>query len=344
MLVTLWTAGYVTLDPRPEPLGKETRPKPETGHGNSTPHKAPFKANGLLESAGLSQLVANSSAQLSPPTDAIDDDEAPRDGVPDRFDEASRGYDLTNYRPETAQPSERLELLVRLRSINPLYGVYLAGHLAIADQTERILTLESVLDMPATIARHVRVPPLEVMPPGPLALSRLDHQLLELGLAVPAELNGKTGDEDDDDESSGRRGGGFRPPPPRVISIGEKLRRLFNYDFPRVHDVSTQPVWVAGELLEFGGNFNKYVVARGLQKQEGLLFRHVLRLILLLDEMASIPPLETEPEQWEDPLDELIDRLSASCRAVDPDSTDEALEHNRGGDELVKQLPKLRRD
>ena len=347
MLVTLWTAGYVTLEPRPEPLAKELRPARDQVPQGKTPANSVAKASvpgGLLESAGLSNLVAHSRTEIETAREEDDDDQEPRDQHLDRFDEASRGYDLTNYHPERAIPSERLELLVRLRSVNPLFGIYLAGHLAIADQTERILTLESVLELPATVARHVRVPPLDMLPPGPLALTRLDHQLLELGLAVPAELTGKSGDEDDEEgESGGRRGGGFQPPPPRVISIGEKLRRLFNFDFPRVHDVSTQPVWVAGELLEFGGNFNKYVVARGLQKQEGLLFRHVLRLILLLDEMASIPPVETEADQWEEPIDELIERLSASCRAVDPASTDEALDQNRGDDELTKRLPTLRR-
>ena len=44
---------------------------------------------------------------------------------------------MKGYKPEFAHPTERLELLVRIRSINPLYGVFLAGHLAIADDTER---------------------------------------------------------------------------------------------------------------------------------------------------------------------------------------------------------------
>lgn len=339
MLITLWTAGYVNLEPRPEPLAKDkASTKPPVDPNKGKPTFATF--GGMLESAGLGSLVQSSKL---PDSFEEDDESKTSSPVDDRFDAADRGYDLENYRPELATPSDRLELLVRIRSVNPLYGVFLAGHLAIADQTERILALESVLEMPGTVARYVRVPSLEELPPGPLALTRIDHQLLELGLAVAGELTGRNEDDDDDDDSQ-HRGGGFRPPPPFVISIGEKLRRLFNYDFPRVHDVNTQPVWVAGEVLQFEGNFNKYILARGLQKQEGILFRHLLRMILLIDEIASIPPVETQPEDWEDPLDELIDRLTHCCRAVDPTSTDEILDQAHSADDLTRKLPKLKRE
>ncbi len=242
----------------------------------------------MLEAAGLGNLV-ESAKQVTAPENAQNQDAA--------SDAASRGYDLKDYRPQYAYPTDRLELLVRLRSINPLYGVFLAGHLAIADQTERLLALESALDLPATVARHVRVPKIDELPPGPLSTLRLDGRLLELGLATQEELIGKQRNEEDEPPKRGM----FDEPPVYQISIGEKLRRLFNYDFPKVHDVFTQPVHIAGELLEFGGNFNKYILAKGLQKHEGIIFRHILRLILLLDEMASIPPAETEPEHWEDP-------------------------------------------
>jgi superfamily II DNA/RNA helicase len=332
MLITLWTAGYIELDPKPHPAKREA-PVPakvdpiqalKKGVGGRS-----VGSGGLLEAAGLGSLVAGASQETAPEKKADSD----------ANDAASRGYDLKDYRPQYARPTNRLELLVRLRSINPLYGVFLAGHLAIADQTERLLALESALELPGTIARLVRVPKLDELPAGPLATLRLDGRLLELGLATQEELIGKQKSDEDEPQKRGL----FDEPPVYQISIGEKLRRLFNWDFPKVHDVFTTPVHVAGELLEFGGNFNKYILAKGLQKQEGMIFRHILRLILLLDEMASIPPAETEPEQWEDPLDDLIARLTECCRAVDPDSADEALEVSRGGDELTEQLPELRR-
>ena len=333
MLITLWTAGYVQLEPRPQP-----KPKTAPSAAADQPTKAANIGNsgggGLLEAAGLGKLVQQATAGPDGGSQAAS-------ATKPEEDAADRGYDLAGYRPEFAHPTERLELLVRLRSINPLYGVFLAGHLAIADDTERLLALESALAMPGTVARYVRVPKLEELPAGPLATLRLDGRLLELGLASQQELIGRQ--QEDDDEPPRRRGEGvFDEPPVWVISIGEKLRRLFNFDFPKVHDVYTTPVHVAGEVLEFGGHFNKYIVAKGLQKQEGIIFRHLLRLILLLDEMASIPPLESTPEDWEDRIDALIERLTACCREVDPESTDEALDQGRGGDELTQNLHPVR--
>jgi superfamily II DNA/RNA helicase len=337
MLITLWTGGFIELEPKPrpkvqkppQPPGSQSAPKPGTDirfSGNS---------GGLLDAAGLGKLVRDATRQE--PMEVVAETHESL-----AMEAAGRGYEVDDYRPEFARPTDRLELLVRLRSINPLYGIFLAGHLAIADDTERLLALESALGLPGTVARYVRVPKLEELPAGPLATERLDERLLELGLATQAELIGQPPKEED--EPARRVGDGiFEEERVWIISIGEKLRRLFNYDFPNVHDVQTVAVHVAGEVLEFGGNFNKYIVARGLQKQEGILFRHLLRLILLLDEMASIPPLESTEEEWEDRLDDLIDRLTACCRQVDPESTDEALDLGRGGDELSRPLGSARK-
>lgn len=324
MLVTLWTAGYIELDPKPKPKTASQNAKSQSSASDQSKESA--GSLGLLEAAGLGNLLNSSESKT--------DDEDSSKNTSD--DQAHRGYDLENYVPESAHPTERLELLVKLRSINPLYGVFLSGHLAIADDTERLMALESALDLPGTVARYVRVPKLEELPSGPLATERLDHQLLELGLASQEELVGRQKSEDDED--CYRRGGIFEEEPVYVISIGEKLRRLFNFDFPKVHDVRTTAVHVAGEVLEFEGDFNKYIVAKKLQKQEGIIFRHLLRLILLLDEMAAIPPAECPEEEWEDRIDAQIGRLTECCRSVDPESTDEVLEQGRGGDELSKNL------
>ncbi len=333
MLITLWTGGYIELDPKPQPKTKKASTPPGT---KSDGKFSPVDPGGLLEAAGLGKLVQAATSQTTRATeDQVSDQSA-------AFEAAARGYEVDDYLPQYARPTARLELLVRLRSINPLYGVFLAGHLDIADDTERLLALESALALPGTVARYVRVPKLEELPAGPLATTRLDDRLLELGLAVQAELVGQQRSEEDDQPQKRTGDGIFEEERVWIISIGEKLRRLFNFDFPNVHDVQTVAVHVAGEVLQFGGHFNKYIVAKGLQKQEGILFRHLLRLILLLDEMASIPPLESTQEEWEDRIDDLIDRLTACCREVDPESTDETIDQGRGGDELTKQLPPLR--
>jgi superfamily II DNA/RNA helicase len=346
MLITLWTAGYVRLEPSPlrssvPSGGKDPSDDPKrSSNRNALPELS--TTAGLLEAAGLGHLV-NAKKSTGPegiPPGSSPNNHGSTSGNPEAAPIPGGAYDVKSYRPDSAHPTDRLELLVRMRSINPLFGEFLAGHLAIADDTERLLALESTLDMPGTVARYVRVPKPDQLPPGPLATLRLDERLLQLGLASQEELIGRAPDPD---AAPQRRGDGvFEEQPVWIISLGEKLSRLFQYDFPHVHDFSVSPVHVAGEVLEFGGNFNKYIVAKGLQKHEGIIFRHLLRLILLLDEMAGIPPSECSAEQWEDRLDLLISRLTECCRQVDPESTDEALENGRGGDELTARLGAIR--
>jgi hypothetical protein len=137
-------------------------------------------------------------------------------------------------------------------------------------------------------------------------------------------------DEEDSDEfdnaAVSRESGKWDRPDPRPLALGEKLRRMFDYDFPGVHDVYTRSVWVVGELLSFECDFNKYIVTRGLQKHEGMLFRHVLRFVLLVNEISCIAPEDSTPEDWEEPFDQLAERLMECCRRVDPDSTDELIQ------------------
>jgi hypothetical protein len=149
----------------------------------------------------------------------------------------------------------------------------------------------------------------------------LDERLLTLGLATAGEITGQSEEEEVENRGYGR----FAAERPEPLPLAYKLHRLFRHDFPRVDDCFVRPCWVAGEVLEFGGDFNKYITSHKLQKQEGILFRHLLRLVLLLDEMANVPPVESTPETWEQPLDDLADRLTAACRQVDPQSTEEML-------------------
>src|SRR5579871_1463600 len=82
----------------------------------------------------------------------------------------------------------------------------------------------------------------------------------------------------------------------------------------------------------FNGNFNLYVQTRDLVKQEGIIFRHLLRLILLCGEFAQVCPPETTPAEWQADLRDLSERLTASCREVDPASTDEAIQFAHAAD------------
>ncbi|WP_442507408.1 DEAD/DEAH box helicase [Novipirellula sp. SH528] len=312
MLITLWTAGYIELDPKP----RAASPKLIKQSKDDAPA---VKATEGLFGNLLDQMRS-------------DDETKKANEEEDNQDPAlieSRGYEVDDYRPTLAKPTDRLERLVHLKSINPLFGVYLADQLAIADPLERIAVLESVLEVPGSVARYVRMPSYDDMPAGTLATTRLDSQLLTMGLATAEELGAKGDDEEEEVRDRGFGRVMFDEPRVWPLTIGEKLLRLFREEFPRVHNVNVRPVWIVGELLEFGGDFNKYVTARKLQKEEGILFRHCLRMILLLDEMANVPPLESTVETWEDPLDDLADLLTESCRKIDPQSTDEILSDSK---------------
>ncbi|HWB13888.1 MAG TPA: DEAD/DEAH box helicase [Pirellulales bacterium] len=278
MLLTLWSGGYVTLEPEPPKKNEETeQPKAE-----------PAPAKGLL---GL--LQATSPVEPPPPP--------PR------------------YSPRLAHPTETLPRLLSFRSVNPLYGAFLIEQLGVADRTERLQALESVLGLPGPVLKYVRVP--RDLPAGPLAATRLDDELIARGLMAAPVPEEEADDQRDRDEP-------FERPP----MLAEKLRLLFDALHPDVRDVDTQAVWVAGELFFFGGDFNNFVKSRDLIKQEGLIFRHLLRLILLCEEFATISPPEVEPAAWQAELRELAERITASCRQVDPTSTEEAIQHAHAAD------------
>jgi superfamily II DNA/RNA helicase len=215
------------------------------------------------------------------------------------------------YSPVLATPTPELDKLLVFRSIHPVYGAYLIGQLGAADREERLQAFESVLEMPRPLLRYVRVPFGE-RPPGPLE-QRLDPDLIQRGL-IAAPLPPPEDDEEEDEWVE-------RPP-----SLAEKLRLLFDAMYPDVTDVNTQSVWAANELLRFAGNFNLYVKTRDLVKQEGIIFRHLLRLILMLGEFQQVTPPETTRDEWQGDLRDLIERLTASCREVDPASTDEMIQ------------------
>jgi hypothetical protein len=165
-------------------------------------------------------------------------------------------------------------------------------------------------------------------------VNKLDPKLLTMGLATPQELGAALSD----DEIRAQRD---LPPEERIriLTLADKLRRLFDATYPGVHSLNTVPVRCASEVLEFNGQFDKYISACGLQKQEGIVFRHLLRLILLLKELAQLEPPKIQNENandannspgtvildWKSDLLEVADRLVSCCRGVDPLSVDKAL-------------------
>jgi hypothetical protein len=242
---------------------------------------------------------------------------APKDSVTSKKDKkgakSSTPSDVPDfaYSPRLAIATEQMDLLFTFRSINSLYGVFLAEHMHKANYEERLQLLESVLDLASSVSGAVRVPLSEEMPDGPLSTEYLNPLLLSRGLVTQQELTGYF------DEVTRRR---VYP-----MALGDRMRLLFRCDFPSVSDVSVRSVWCVGDLLRFGGNFDRFVKARDLTRQEGILFRHCLRMILLCGEFALLEPPGLDPVEWRRDMTELAAILTDSCRAVDPGSTDEVI-------------------
>lgn len=238
-----------------------------------------------------------------------------------KIDRAAEEREKNRYRPELAEPTERLEQLFAFRSLNPVYGMFLLEHLGLADWTERMLIFESVLELPRALVRHVRVPPPFRLPPGPLARERLDIELVQRGLIAAGDLY----PEFDRDV----------PPEERKYApaLVEKLRMLFDSEYPDVTDVNVQPIMVATELLaNWNGNFFNFVSSRDLARQEGLIFRHLLKMVLLLDEFRQVTPVGIDPLAWQEELKETAEELTACCRSVDPSWTDSMLSQQDDAD------------
>ena len=180
------------------------------------------------------------------------------------------------------------------------------------------MAFESILELSRSLGKAIRIPQPEFLPTGPLQTGRLDSQLLTLGLATAEELYGK---DEEEEEQRTYYDDDWVP----ILTLPYKLQRLFQHDFPDVHDVRVTPVWVAGEALQYGTDFNKYITSNKLQKQEGIVFRHLLRLVLLLDEMAELCPPDVEHDVWRDDLADIANQLEDMCRSVDPQSTEQWL-------------------
>ncbi len=325
MLLILWRAGYVTLEPEPPKSSRR-----EDAEKPAQPAALPARA-GLLE--GMLPFGLEEGDLDEEPVESDEDDEPGGTGAvpqPDGAAEEGSLDEAAAYKPVYAHPTPELSKLLLIRSLNPLYGVFLINQLGVADRRERIQAMESVLELPRSVAYHLRVPSQEELPPGPLAATRLDGQLLRLGLAGPDEITPAPRQED-------RPFGSYPEERKWVLTLAEKLRLLFDYDFPGVHDVRTHPVWAAGELLEFGGDFNKYITSKRLQKQEGVIFRHLLRLILLLGEFCQFCPPDTGEDEWRGDLQEVAHVLTGCCRQVDPTSTDKALEKAQAAADLADE-------
>lgn len=297
------------------PAADETE-QPRDPEPSAPQDKPPAKTKPNALSTTLKALLEAQGVRVGPPDGTPGDEKAPRLIMEDEKPARSE------YEPQRAFQTEQLADLLHFKSINPIYGTFLLKVLPHAGASERIMALEAVLEFPGSLVRNLRIPKSDVMPPSPFTTKYLNPQLLTRGLASPTEL----GDLPDDWDEL--------PPEERVwpLTFPDKLLRLFQAEFPAVDRFRTMPVWAAGELLAFNGDFNKLVTSRKIARQEGVVFRHILRFVLLCDEFVQHLP---ESSVWRMDLIQIADELTESCRTVDPRTTDMMVESAKEADPLL---------
>jgi superfamily II DNA/RNA helicase len=316
MLVTLAQLGIVMLDPPPpaswQSIGAATATAPtelEKPADDESDDEAESPTRSLGDLVGRLTLGgpgANAAAPVKP----------------SRPGEKAAAPAVESYDPVTATPTEKLQQLMTFRAVHPLYGLWLMNHLGRAEERELIQILESLLEVPGSVAKLVRVPRPDELPPGKLTTEVIDPAVVTKGLAAHEDLYPPTDQSDVPPE--------LRKYP---IPLAQKVRMLFEAEVDHAGGLFVTPVWAAGDLIEHGGDFDKYVRSRELIKQEGVLFKHLLRMILLCGEFAQLTPPAVDPGEWRLRLLKISDVLTAACRAVDPQSTDETLE------ELAEEAP-----
>ncbi len=310
MLIALWRAGYVELEPHPN-LNQQQSGAPTQTDLHGIPSSQVPPAPPTL----FGQNIAG-----SPPAAALSNSSEPP-GLASAANKPTETDDsAARYHAERAVATDRLVRLTSFRGIHPFYGDFVVNHLGVADEAEILQITESVLELAVPVARMLRVPSRDRLPAGPLAVGRIDPQLLSLGLATEQELLGNLDERDLD-------------PADRVwpLTLAEKMKMLFEHEYPAAGQVRIEPVWAVGELFEFGGDFNKFIVSHQLQKQEGIVFRHLLRMVLLLAEFSTLCPPDADQQQWAVQLGSIRDRIVASCQKVDPTSTQRTLEQAAAG-------------
>lgn len=311
MLVTLHELGIVVLDPAPpEAWRQEVRPS-----GMRAPSAAEPESDDAESTDDSEEPEAPAVPRLTLGSDAGPKSALLRAVLGSAGAKASAPRAPDPYEPVRATPTDKLKQLTIFRAVHPLYGLFLMDYLGKAETPELIQILESLLEMPGSVARSVRVPWPDRLPPGRLSVEVVDPAILTSGLATQEDLYPQADQSD-------------LPPELRKypVPLAQKMRLLFENSIDHAGGLYVTPVWAAGELVERGGDFDQYIRSNDLVKQEGIIFKHLLRMILLCDEFAQLTPRDITPEAWKATLGGLSELLTTSCRTVDPQCTDETLE------------------
>ena len=216
---------------------------------------------------------------------------------------------------------DSIHQLLAFRSVDPLYGSFLSRKLNRSNSDEKLLALESALQIPPTIERHVRIP--EDLPRGPLQEHELEPELIAMG-AVLSNADGKLIGAPDEDEPEDYTA---EPEEKRPPTFPEMLMIVFESKLAVPDRFFVQPKWIAGAAFQLDYDFYKLIQSRNLIKQEGLILRHLLRLVILAGEFHTI----TEDLEYE----AIGERVTRICHQVDPRYTDRFLAEAEQAGKLI---------
>jgi superfamily II DNA/RNA helicase len=233
---------------------------------------------------------------------------------------AQFGY-LTREEDDHVTLADNISELLTFRSVDPLYGRFLSQQLKNADLTEKLIAIESILPMPPGIGRKLSLPDVE---PGPMQRETLEPMLLQMGIALTHPDGGVMAPPDEDEGEDYLE---EKPPEPQ-LTLPEMLKAVFDAKLASPEDVWVQPKWVAGSVFDHENDFYKFIRSRNLVKNEGVILRHLLRLVILSGEFSTISGGDPDYER----IGELTTRI---CQQVDPRYTDRFLEAEAEARKLV---------
>ncbi|MEE9294867.1 MAG: DEAD/DEAH box helicase [Phycisphaerae bacterium] len=206
---------------------------------------------------------------------------------------------------------DHVNTMLGFRSVDPLYGAFLAKQLLYANFEEKLQALESVLPISPALQRKVRFP--EDLEPGPLQSEVLQPELLRRGLLIVSDEGDLTKPDEDDYQDYWED-----EPRKRPITLADMLKILFDSKLASPEDVPVEARWIAGGLFDQADDFYKFTRSRDLVKNEGIILRHLLRLTILAGEFYAYS--EQDPDYTV-----ITEKITGICTQVDPRYTDHFL-------------------
>ena len=217
------------------------------------------------------------------------------------------GYLRLDQEADCVELDESVERLEAFRSLEPMYGCFLANELGPASFDEKLFALESVLSVPPQVVRAAGVPIWEA---GPLQEHVLEPMMIAMGVKLAPP-------EPDPEEEREREFNPWKEEEERPPTFPEMLKLAFESKLLTPEDTYVQTKWLAGGIIDSQDDFNKFVASRSLQKNEGVIFRHLLRLVILSSEFEKL----TEDPDYR----EIGERVTLACEQVDSSYTERFL-------------------